>query len=160
MLLKASKHPPNELSVPRCYSPGKTPPPSFPSSPSSPSPRSLCSRPRLRRERAQDIEDNDPYSLNQYVSPRACSLHPPVQHRSAPGTPLNSSHRRHLRQQQRVPSAEEGGGAFLHVPFSRMRGKSLPEDMETTLDTDSLYLLKQFNIQGRKVNYAVSERQR
>ena len=64
--LKASKHPPNELSVPRCYSPGKTPPPSFPSSraasPSYSSPRSLCSRPRLRRERAQDIEDTDPYS--------------------------------------------------------------------------------------------------
>ena len=151
--------------MPRCYSPGKTPPPSFPSSPSSPSPRSLCSRPRLRRERAQDIEDNEPYSqlrwtFKEYVSPRLCSLHPPMQHRSAPGTPLNSSHRRHLRQQQRVPSAEEGGGAFLHVPFSRMRGKSLPEDMETTLDTDSLYLLKQFNIQGRKVNYAVSEKQR
>jgi len=32
-----------------------------------------------------------------------------------------------------------------------MRGKSLPEDMENTLDKDSLYLLKQFNIQGRKV---------
>ena len=64
--LKASKHPPNELSVPRCYSPGKTPPPSFPSSraasPSYSSPRSLCTRPRLRRERAQDIEDTDPYS--------------------------------------------------------------------------------------------------
>ena len=82
------------------------------------------------------------------------SLHPPVQHRSAPGTPLNSSHRR-LRQQQRAPSAEsEGGGGFLHVPFSRMRGKSLPEDMENTMDRDSLYLLKQFNIQGRKVDVA------
>ena len=88
------------------------------------------------------------------VSLFGCSLHPPMQHRSAPGTPLNSSHRihRHLRQQQRAPSAEEGAGsAFLHVPFSRMRGKSLPEDMENTLDRDSLYLLKQFNIQGRKV---------
>ena len=161
-LLKASKHPPNELSVARCYSPGKTPPPSFPSSravsPSSSSPRSLCSRPRLRRERAQDIEDVDPYSQLRCTlhppSPCVCSFHQPVQHRSAPGTPLNSSRRRHLRQQQRAPSAEEGGGggAFLHVPFSRMRGKSLPEDMENTLDTDSLYLLKQFNIQGRKVN--------
>ena len=62
---QASKHPPNELSVPRCYSPGKTPPPSLPSpSPSltTSSPRSVCSRPRLRRERAQDIEDHDPYS--------------------------------------------------------------------------------------------------
>ena len=88
-----------------------------------------------------------------------------MQHRSAPGTPLNSSHRR-LRQQQRAPSAEsegggregggrwEGGGGFLHVPFSRMRGKSLPEDMENTMDRDSLYLLKQFNIQGRKVDVA------
>ena len=70
--LKASKHPPNELSVPRCYSPGKTPPPSSraPPSPSSSltgsSPRSLCSRPRLRRERAQDIEDGDHYSLTRY----------------------------------------------------------------------------------------------
>ena len=69
ILSKASKHPPNELSVPRCYSPGKTPPPSSraPPSPSSSltgsSPRSLCSRPRLRRERAQDIEDGDHYSL-------------------------------------------------------------------------------------------------
>ena len=48
----------------------------------------------------------------------------------------------------------EGGGGFLHVPFSRMRGKSLPEDMENTMDRDSLYLLKQFDIQGRKVDVA------
>ena len=91
------------------------------------------------------------------LSPPVCSLHPPLQHRSAPGSPQNSSHRihRHLRQQQRAPSAEERGGALLHVPFSSMRGKSLPEDMqENTLQRDSLYLLKQFDIQGRKVNYA------
>ena len=74
-----------------------------------------------------------------------------MQHRSAPGTPLNSCHH-HLRHHQRAPSTEERAGPFLHVPFSRMRGKSLPEDMENTLDKNSIYLLRQFNIKGRKVN--------
>ena len=44
-----------------------------------------------------------------------------------------------------------GRGDHLRVPLSRARGVSLPDGMEESLARNKSYLLRQFNIKGRKV---------
>lgn len=44
-----------------------------------------------------------------------------------------------------------GRGDHLRVPLSRTRGVSLPDGMEESLARNKSYLLRQFNIKGRKV---------
>ena len=180
--VKASVHPPNELSVPRCY-----PDPFFsgkqkrfqrsksacsstileqtnslrPSSTSYPS----SPRPRLQRESAQDMEDCDVsynssdkqspisshshyslYSLSPQLSrtpsPMDYKSHHIFKNKSAPGSPGIK------RTSFHSPSDDSG---HLRVPLSRARGASLPEVMEDSLEQNKFYLLKQFNIHGRKV---------
>ncbi|XP_023340502.1 uncharacterized protein LOC111710619 [Eurytemora carolleeae] len=203
IFVKASIHPPNELSVPRCYPDASTRVLVEPqaaannqknylrsksvSSPYAPgrsliSQRSLGSpgsrpsspRPRLRRESAQEIEDGDytpgaslePGADRQFKQPGSIGtkglsvynhqvprcpsplLQPRLPlHRSAPGTPsTHFSVPRSSRSPCRTPSDE----SYLKVPYIRTRGTSLPESMEDSI-SDNLYLLRQFNIRGKKV---------
>ena len=178
----ASIHPPNELSVPRCYSDQTNHSPrrlsgSAPHSPysrsvsvepvqhstshSSLSPRyqDLSSRPKLKRETAHDIEDGDfniwidQSEKRNTLSPHSF-LRPGPRHlihqKSAPGTPLfpkrlGGGH----KTPSRTPSDESSSG-LLNVPKPRVRGSSLCEDLDPNT-RNNLYLLRQFNIQGRKV---------
>ena len=175
----ASIHPPNELSVPRCYSdqiclsprrsPGSTPhspysrsvsmdPGQHYKSNSSLSPK-VGSRPKLKRETAHDIEDGDfilgieqieindiRYNKNT-LSPHLLlkpEQRPLVHQKSAPGTPLSPKH----MCPSRTPSDESSSG-FLNVPQPRVRGSSLCGELD--MSGNNLYLLRQFNIQGKKV---------
>ena len=185
--VNASIHPPNELSVPRCY-----PDPirnaavsnsdrsrqnapyrrsrsmgsqfnsqtSF-SSIHSPSP---WPRPRLQRESAQDIDDadinpninielvdsNNSPSIQDSESQPFRSRSPLLQ-RSAPGTPMHRGCYT-FRSQSKSPSrADSDESGHLQVPLSRARGISLPDSMEESLTTHNSYLLRQFNIKGKKV---------
>ena len=200
--VNASKHPPNELSVPRCYTdPFQIGTPSINSSrslPHSPFKRSQSigyqtqeapkynslrslpstsscspsSRPRLRRESAQDIDDIEmnpdinieladektnnllPVSNRRYLRLSASSVSQPFRSRSpihqcsAPGTPMTQWVGKQSRTPSRSPSDESG---HLQVPLSRTRGISLPDGMEDSIRKNNLYLLRQFNIRGSKV---------
>ena len=174
--VKASIHPPNELSVPRCYpepfltkkqavlNRSKTVCSSHPDQlrPSSSIPSSP--RPRLRRESAQEIDDEDiscissdrqslvsssQYSslsvspqLSRSPSPMEFKSHLTFQNKSAPGSPGT----------KRISSqVSTDGSGHLRVPLSKMRGSSLPETMDESTESNKVYLMKQFNIQGRKV---------
>ena len=169
--VNASIHPPNELSIPRCYldqvnnTGFKTPERSQSGSPykkskslgsqnslqkSLLSPNSLSPslRPRLRREQAQDIVDDEDTRYNMNADPWPYKPVRPIHQRSAPGTPLN---RRSYasRSSSRGDSADESG--YLRVPLTRARGVSLPDSMEDDITTNNSYLLRQFNIKGRRV---------
>ena len=178
--LKASIHPPNELSVPRCYPSVVLNSPICQHSKSlgaSKSQRSLSitsqksfssgssmhsSRPRLQRESAQDFDDADinPNINIEFVDSN--SSPPPRQHsgkrenqrcsivqRSAPGTPLHRSSYSFRTQSPSRANSDESG--HLQVPLSRTRGISLPNCMEESLVNQNTYLLRQFNLKGRKV---------
>ena len=175
--VKASVHPPNELSVPRCYpepfysakqkgfqrskSAGTSTAEQFqqlrPSSLSYPS----SPRPRLRRESAQDMEDVDiSYNSSDKQSPNSSALSashfsslsvsPQISRTPSPIFKNKSAPGSpgNKRILSHTPSDESG---HLRVPLSRARGSSLPESMEESLTKNKFYLLKQFNIQGSKV---------
>ena len=181
--MNASIHPPNELSVPRCYvdlstnngflnseKSHSTPYTrsrslgsqcNSPTSLSTHNSRSPSPRPRLQREFAQDIDDvdinpninielvdsGDSPSLPDRESQPFGSTGP----LSAPGTPMHGG-RYKYRSLTRPPSqgdSDESG--HLQVPLSRARGLSLPESMEESITKNNSYLLRQFNIKGKKV---------
>lgn len=178
--VNASIHPPNELSVPRCY--GDTianaglisPARSLSNAPYKRS-RSLGSqsssqkalntlspllRPRLKRGQAQDIADEEDITPNINIEladsgdslslqGRWCHSHrsKPVCQRSAPGTPMHRGSYS-SRSPSRADSDESG---YLRVPLNRARGVSLPESMEESITKHNSYLLRQFNIKGKKV---------
>ena len=198
--MKASIHPPNELSVPRCYpeptqintptinSPGSLPyspnirrqptkqqsheAPKYNSLQSVHSTSSSPSRPRLRRESAQDMDDSDinpninielaEQETNNFLAvtsrryfrlgvssfSQSSRSRSSLNQRSAPGTPMNHCVGKYSRSPSRTPSDESG---HLQVPFSRSRGSSLPDGMEDSIMKNNSYLLRQFNIRGRKV---------
>jgi len=201
--VKASKHPPNELSVvPRCYTPensthetirspsltnrSRTSSVSSRQSSISYSRMSSCKssgssrscsgspRPQLRRESAQDMEDGE-VSPNINIEMVDSYHHQPrrrlfltvsdgqqspnfqqntriLHQRSAPGSPM--LHCRGARSCSRSPSrtdSAESGKSHLRVPLVRTRGISLPNGMEESLTKNNTYLLRQFNIKGRKV---------
>ena len=184
--MSASIHPPNELSVPRCYPEQNSNSPrrlsgSAPQSPysrsvsmdpgqhykshSSLSPKyQVSSRPKLKRETAQDFEDGDfhlgiDHSENDHTGHKKNSLSPNmflkpgqkhlIHQKSAPGTPLYPKRfGATYKTPSRTPSDESSSG-FLNVPKPRMRGSSFSGDLD--LSGNNLYLLRQFNIQGKKV---------
>ena len=184
--VSASIHPPNELSIPRCYQDQNSNSPrrlsgSAPHSPysrsvsidpgqqykshSSLSPKyQVSNRPKLKRETAHDFEDDDFHlgivlSDSEEMGNKKNSLSPNiflkpgqkllVHQKSAPGTPLSPKRSGAIyKTPSRTPSDESSSG-FLNVPKPRMRGSSLSGDLD--LSGNNLYLLRQFNIQGKKV---------
>lgn len=184
--VKASIHPPNELSVPRCYqdpNSNTSPRRISGSAPHSPYSRSQSMdpgqkykshsslspkyhRPKLKRETAQDFEDGDVHpgidlgdfeqkgpkkhtlSPNMLLKPGQKHL---VHQKSAPGTPLSPKRfAKCYKTPSRTPSDESSSG-YLNVPKARLRGSSLSGDLDSSLSQNNLYLLRQFNIQGKKV---------
>ena len=88
-----------------------------------------------------------PFTYSACTTPRNLQL---PHNRSAPGTPLVSCGR--SRSSSRTPSSDDA--SHLRVPFRRTRGSSLPEDMEESLSRNNTYLLRKFDIKGRKVRSA------
>jgi hypothetical protein len=184
--VSASIHPPNELSVPRCYPEQNSNSPrilsgSAPQSPysrsvsmdpgqhykshSSLSPKhQVSSRPKLKRETAQDFEDDDfhlgiDHSENDDTAHKKNTMGPNmflkpgqkhlIHQKSAPGTPLYPKRfGATYKTPSRTPSDESSSG-FLNVPKPRTRGSSFSGDLD--FSGNNLYLLRQFNIQGKKV---------
>ena len=178
----ASIHPPNELSVPRCYSDqgSHSPRRTSGSAPHSPYSRSVSmdpgqhsrshsslssryqvvsTRPKLKRETAHDLEDGD-FNIWEEKSDKKHTLSPHnllkpgqkhlIHQKSAPGTPMSP---KHLGAVHKTPSrtpSDESSSSFLNVPRPRIRGSSLCEDIDPS-SRNNLYLLRQFNIQGKKV---------
>ena len=178
--VNASVHPPNELSVPRCY-----PDPyysekqklfqrskstsstsgnleqskvfqssslSYPSSP----------RPCLKRESAQDIDDSDgEISYHCSLSPSLYSSQSVSPQLSGASSPSPMVPRHQIFQNKSAPGSPgtkrisavspSKDPRHLYVPLSKTRGSSLPEVMEESLTRNKFYLLKQFNIKGSKV---------
>ena len=175
--VNASIHPPNELSIPRCHiessqesdvlaKKSRSLGSPFNSQTSLCSNRSLSPSPRpsLRRESAQDFDDED---INPNISIEIVGSNdsPPIKddtsspfvarcpsyYRSAPGTPLrqnNNSFKSYTRPPSRGDSDESG---YLRVPLSRTRGVSLPDSMEDSFTASNSYLLREFEIKGGKV---------
>ena len=123
----------------------------------------LSSRPKLRRETAHDIEDEDintairrshsdetgqsknKLTPNMFLKQSKKHL---VHQKSAPGTPLSPKRLDAIyKTPSRTPSDESSG--FLNVPRTRARGSSISGELE--LGGSNTYLLRQFNIQGKKV---------
>ena len=170
--VNASTHPPNELSVPRCYPDPNAFLGSGNSEPVSQRSRSQLPRPCLRRESAQDIEDVDlkpninielvdqdsRHSLSistkkrlflQVSKSQPFGSNSPLMQRSAPGTPLHYRHnKRRTKSRYRTDSDESG---HLRVPLSKTGGISLPDGMDDQSNTSDAYLLRHFDIKGRKV---------
>ena len=182
--VNASIHPPNELSVPRCYvdqitndglinsekslynapyKRSKSLGSQFSSQKSLLIPNNLSPilRPQLKRGQAQDIDDDedikpninieiiDSFSLEERgYDPY--KLARPISQHSAPGTPLHRGHRGSYAS--RSPSrGDSDDSGYLRVPLTRARGVSLPDSMEDDITKNTSYLLRQFNIKGRKV---------
>ena len=157
--MNASIHPPNELSLPRCYPEPRL---GSKSSPNSPYSRSLSmepvlrsktlsplgqkyklhQRPKLKRETAQDFEDGDQQaelgredlrsnslSPNIFLKPTARKL---IHQKSAPGTPMSPQRFNQCgRAPSRSPSDDSSG--YLSVPKQRLRGSSISGDAQLSL---------------------------
>ena len=153
--MKASIHPPNELSLPRCYPEPRL---GSKSSPNCPYSRSLSldpsqrvktksplgqkykvqQRPKLKRETAQDFEDGDQQaeqshntllSPNIFLKPTARKL---IHQKSAPGTPMSPQRYNQCgRGPSRSPSDDSSG--YLSVPKQRLRGSSISGDAQLSL---------------------------
>ena len=133
---------------------------------------SSSSRPRLRRELAQDMDDSDInpninidladhggkgslqgtnrgyFRLGESSRSYSSRSKSGLNQRSAPGTPMTNYAGKYTKSPSRTPSDDSG---HLQVPFSRARGSSLPDGMNESIMKNNIYLLRQFNIRGRKV---------
>ena len=171
--MNASIHPPNELSLPRCY-PDNTRM-SNKSTPSSPYSRSLSmdplqrnksslspkykmsQRPKLKRETAQDFEDGDIHLDHNFDHRSMNTLSPHIllkqnkkqliHQKSAPGTPLSPKRFNFsTRTPSRTPSDESSTSGYLSVPKQRMRGSSFSHDLSTgDSDLSCRWVLKLWN---------------
>ena len=158
--MNASIHPPNELSLPRCYPEPRL---GSKSSPNSPYSRSLSmepvlrsktlsplgqkyklhQRPKLKRETAQDFEDGDQQAEQGREDLRSNSLSPNVflkptvrkliHQKSAPGTPMSPQrYNQSGRGPSRSPSDDSSPG-YLSVPKHRLRGSSISGEAQLSL---------------------------
>ena len=160
--MNASIHPPNELSLPRCYPEPRLGSKSSPNSPYSrslsvePSLRSktksplgplshkykVQQRPKLKRETAQDFEDGDQQAELGREDLRSNSLSPNIflkptarkliHQKSAPGTPMSPQR---YNQCGRAPSRSpsDDSSGYLSVPKQRLRGSSISGDAQLSL---------------------------
>ena len=157
--MNASIHPPNELSLPRCYPEPRL---GSKSSPNSPYSRSLSmepnlraktksglgqkykvqQRPKLKRETAQDFEDGDQQAEQGREDLRCNSLSPNIflkptvrkliHQKSAPGTPMSPQRYSQCgRGPSRSPSDDSSG--YLSVPKQRLRGSSISGEDQLSL---------------------------
>merc|ERR1712227_612231 len=121
----------------------------------------MSQRPKLKRETAQDIEDEDCVNDHKMVHLSPNSLLKPtkqkqlIHQKSAPGTPMSPNKKfslsSHHRTPSRTPSDESSTSGYLSEPKQRLRGSSLSGDSELSLSLNNVYLLRQFSIAGRKV---------
>ena len=164
--MNASIHPPNELSLPRCYQDNQNARINTKSTPSSPYSRSISmdplqrnkanlsprykmsGRPKLKRETAQDFEDGDvqidPSSDQRSMHTLSPNIHLKqgkqkhlIHQKSAPGTPMSPKRFTFSnRTPSRTPSDESSTSGYLSVPKQRLRGSSFSGDTDLSSRCD------------------------